>query len=582
MPRITPHGLAITALGVLAVMASAGARAQLLVQGVEGELADNIRAHISLTEEACDAPRWRLVQRRKEVPQQAKVALNAYGYYQPALKASFTETDDCWQLLLDVTPGERVRLRNINVALADRPPALDGELAEMLDHPPLDAGDPLVHQDYDSYKTQLLETARAQGYWRAQFTEAELAIYPHEQAADVKLALVLGPRYYFGDYQFTDVGLTPEFLRRLAGNVQDEPYTSEAVQKIYSRLQGSDYFRRVLLNPHVNTQSDDVTVPVEVDLALQSQTSVSAGVGYSSDQGARVRADYRNRYANPKGHKWRVDGLYSRTFKELGFTYTIPRNDPAREWYEINAGVLSESTVSYDTEAQTTQVRAVEALPYDWVLSSAINLRNETYIIGSEPEETKLLVVPGVGFSWVDAPKDVRQLEGIRFEANLTGSSQYWLSDADFLQVRVKSKIILPFSTRLRLIARAEAATTLKDDITDLPPSVRFFTGGDNSVRGYQYNALGPKNDAGDVVGGSHLVVASAEFDYLFLPNWSVSVFADAGNAFDTVFELKRGVGVGVRWYSPVGPLRFDLARPLDPQDPDDKFRLHLSVGADL
>lgn len=582
MPRFVLHLITQAALAGLIMSASSGALAQLVLTGVEGALADNIRAHLDLADEPCDAPRWRLTQLRKEAPQQARTALNAFGYYQPSFTPSFTETEACWQLSLAVEPGERVSFRRIDVSLVDRPAYLDTDLAALLDDPDIRPGEPLVHESYDRYKTQLLETARAQGYWRAKFTQAELAIYPQVLSADAILSLELGPRFYFGDYQFTDVGLDPEFLRRLAGNVQGDPYTSEAVQKIYSRLQGSEYFRRVLLNPHVNTETEDRTVPVDVDLGLNSQTSVSAGVGYSSDQGARVRADYQNRYANKDGHKWRVDGLYSQTLKELGFTYTIPRQDPAREWYEISAGLLQESTVSYDTEAQTTQIRAVEALPYDWVLNTGINLRNETYIIGSEPEETKLLVVPGIGLSWVDAPKDARQQEGIRLETNVTASSKYWLSDADFVQLRVKGKLILPFSTRLRLLTRAEAATTLKDDITDLPPSVRFFTGGDNSVRGYQYNALGPKNDEGEVIGGSHLVVASAEFDYLFMPNWSTSIFVDAGNAFDSVFELKRGVGIGLRWYSPVGPLRFDIAHPLDPDDPKDQFRVHLSVGADL
>ncbi|MBB3167143.1 autotransporter assembly complex protein TamA [Simiduia aestuariiviva] len=574
--------LARTWVGTLAALLMNCATAEVVIEGVEGELADNIKAHVSLAEEPCDAPRWRLVQRRKAVQQQVNKALNAFGYYQPTLKQAYSESDTCWQLHLAVDAGERVRLRQIRVAIGDQQDALDAQLRDLVDAPPLRKGAALVHGDYDRYKALLLETARTQGYWRAAFTEAELAIYPQEQAADVMLTLQLGPRFYFGDYQFTDVGLEPQFLRRLAGDVKGEPYTSEAVQGIYSRLQSSDYFRRVLLNPHVDVQTDSQTVPVEVDLGMHSQTSFTAGVGYSSDQGPRVRADYRNRYANSRGHKWRIDSLWSRTFKELGATYTIPRHDPAREWYEINAGLLQEDTVSYESKTETTQLRIVEALPQDWVLNTGVNLRNETYIIGSEPEDSKLLVVPGIGLSWVNAPKDVRQTMGIRLQADLTGSSQYWLSDADFMQLRVKSKLIVPLGAKGRLLARGELATTLKDDFADLPPSVRFYTGGDNSVRGYQYNALGPQNDEGEVIGGSNLVVASVEYDYLFLPEWSASVFMDAGNAFDATLDLKRGVGLGLRWYSPVGPLRLDIAHPLDADDPSDRYRFHLSVGADL
>ena len=563
-------------------LATAQASAEVYIEGAQGRLADNILTHLSLASEACDAPRWRLTQRRKDAVPEATAALNAFGYYQPTLAQEFTESDACWQLTLRVDPGARVTLRDISVQAEDLPEDVNPLLQELIEQPPLHTGDALVHEDYDNYKSALLEGARSQGYWRAKFTAAELAIYPNDLAADIKLAVNLGPRFFFGGYRFTEVGLEPEFLRRLAGNVEGEPYTSEAVQKIYSRLQGSDYFRQVLLNPRLDTQGNDLTVPVDVDFGLQSQTSFGAGVGYSSDQGPRLRADYRNRYANSRGHKWRVDALWSRALKTLGGTYTIPRQDPAREWYEINAGLLHENTVSYDSRALTTRIGAVEALPYDWVLNTGINVRDETYVIGSEPEDRKLLVVPGIGLSWVSAPNEVRQTMGIRIEGELTGSSQYWLSDANFVQLRLKSKVILPLSTRARLLVRGDVAGTLKDDITDLPPSVRFFTGGDNSVRGYQYNALGTKNDEGEVIGGSHLAVVSAELDYLFLPSWSASIFVDAGNAFDTVFELKRGVGIGLRWYSPVGPLRLDIAQPLDADDPKDQYRLHLSIGADL
>lgn len=560
----------------------ADAAADVQIAGVPDHLADNIRAHLSLAPEPCDAPRWRLTQHRKAAKNEATTALNAFGYYQPQIELQFSEQQDCWQLQLQVAPGDRVQLREVQVTVDDLPPDVDSELRALIQEPQLQAGDALLHQDYDNYKSALLDGARAQGYWRASFSEAELAIYPAELAADVRLAFNLGPRFYFGDYRFTDVGLEPQLLRRLAGDVRGEPYTSDAVQKIYSRLQGSDYFRQVLLNPRIDSQGEDQSVPIDVDLAMQSQTSFGAGVGFSSDQGARLRADYRNRFANSRGHKWRVDALWSQALKELGGTYTIPRQDAAREWYDINLGLIHENTVSYDSRALTSRIRAVEALPHDWVLNTSINVRNESYVIGSEAPDRKLLIVPGVGLSWVSAPNEVRQSMGIRLEGDITGSSKYWLSDADYVQLRVKSKVIIPLSTRGRLLLRGELAGTLKDDFIDLPPSVRFFTGGDNSVRGYQYNSLGTMNDQGEVIGGSHLVVGSAEYDYLFLPSWSASLFVDAGNAFDTVLELKRAVGVGLRWYSPVGPLRLDIAHPLDPDNPKDTYRLHLSVGADL
>jgi translocation and assembly module TamA len=100
-------------------------------------------------------------------------------------------------------------------------------------------------------------------------------------------------------------------------------------------------------------------------------------------------------------------------------------------------------------------------------------------------------------------------------------------------------------------------------------------------VRGYEFESLGPTNADGEVIGGSHLFDASLEVDYLFKAQWAIAAFADIGNAFNnTDFNLKTGVGIGVRWYSPVGPIRFDVAHPLD--NPDENFRIHIGLGPDL
>ena len=117
--------------------------------------------------------------------------------------------------------------------------------------------------------------------------------------------------------------------------------------------------------------------------------------------------------------------------------------------------------------------------------------------------------------------------------------------------------------------------------MSELPASVRFFAGGDNSVRGYDFESLGPIDATGAVIGGSYLVDVSLEVDRLFRDKWAVAMFVDGGDAFnDTHIKLKTGVGIGLRWYSPVGPIRLDFAHPLD--DPDKSFRIHISLGPDL
>jgi translocation and assembly module TamA len=140
---------------------------------------------------------------------------------------------------------------------------------------------------------------------------------------------------------------------------------------------------------------------------------------------------------------------------------------------------------------------------------------------------------------------------------------------------------VLPLTQRSRLLLRGKLGVIQAAAFSDLPPSQRFFAGGDQSVRGYGYQELGPENSAGDVIGGQYLTVASIEADYLLYGNFGVAAFFDAGNAGDSFLpSLKKGVGIGLRYRSPVGMIRLDFAHPLD--DPDNDFRIHISIGSDL
>jgi translocation and assembly module TamA len=134
---------------------------------------------------------------------------------------------------------------------------------------------------------------------------------------------------------------------------------------------------------------------------------------------------------------------------------------------------------------------------------------------------------------------------------------------------------------RSRLLTRLDLGATWIDQKIELPASLRFFAGGDQSIRGFEYQALGPLNANGEVVGGKQLIVGSLEYDFQVRDRWRVAVFVDSGNAFDntSAFEFQHSAGIGIRWLSPIGQIRLDLAHPFDAED---SFRLHITMGPDL
>lgn len=576
--KFSRHTVSV-AVACLLVLATSPALAKFDISGVDDKLEANIRAHATLSQEPCDAPRWRLQQLRRELRKQVVTALRAYGYYQPQIQQDFSSDDSCWHMQLSVDKGPQVKLRTLDIAVENPPENFHPALKKLLDNPPLKTGDGLSHQAYESYKNALLDTARSWGYWQAEFSRSELSIYPDEQAADVHLTLKVGPRYRFGSYHFSEISLDDDLLQRLAEPLEGEYYSSEGVQDSYSRFHGSDYFNHILVTPQISDDDSDQTVPLQVDLAMASKHSFGAGVGFSTDQGPRVRANYKDRYVNRRGHKWHLDAVWSEKYENYSAFYTIPRDDAAKEWYELSTGYLAEITSSYDTTTRSASARIVNLLPHDWVMNTGINLRNDRYSLSDGPLETRNLVLPGIGFTWVSAEDTSRQTRGLRFETGVTVSHNNWKSDLDFIQAYTRTKGIWSPFKRARFISRLEVGGTKIDDFSKLPPSVRFFTGGDNSVRGYEYNSVGTLDSEGNVVGGGKLVVGSLEFDYLILNSWSLSTFYDTGDAFDKEPNLVSSWGVGVRWYSPIGSLRLDVAFP---NDSDEDYRLHISVGADL
>ena len=136
-------------------------------------------------------------------------------------------------------------------------------------------------------------------------------------------------------------------------------------------------------------------------------------------------------------------------------------------------------------------------------------------------------------------------------------------------------------AAKTRVLARLDLGGTLTSKLRELPPSIRYFAGGDQSVRGYAYRSLGPVDGVGDVIGGRVLAVASVEMDQQVFHRFMVAGFFDVGNAMDSAnWNTEQGLGGGIRWLSPVGLVRLDLAVALS--ESGNPLRLHITVGPDL
>jgi translocation and assembly module TamA len=193
------------------------------------------------------------------------------------------------------------------------------------------------------------------------------------------------------------------------------------------------------------------------------------------------------------------------------------------------------------------------------------------------------LILPGLRFTQRQVDDILRPTKGFRYYLELRGSTDTLGAETSFFQFLGNADFLYPLTHRVSFIPRLQVGTTWqRDPITDLPPSLRFYAGGDRSVRGYTYQSLGPTDASGKVVGGKNLLVGSLELEYAIAKNWGIAGFYDVGNAFNSAddFRLAQGAGIGIRYYTPAGPLRVDVARQINVDNPG--YQLHVSIGFPL
>jgi translocation and assembly module TamA len=553
----------------------------VLVEGVEGAPRDNILAFLDINRFAGKpAPeetelRWLHGNAERNI----RDALQPFGYYEPAIESALNRVAAGWEARYRIQPGRAMRVAAVDIQVlgeGEQDPAFQKLLAAL----PVAKGQILDQPKYEQLKLNLETLATERGYFDARFTEHAIEIDLQAYEATVKLHYDTGKRYRFGDIAFKQDILSPKLLNRYPRFKPGDPYDANDLLKLQSDLGGSPYFSQV----QIDTSQDTVThtAPIDVQLTPNKKRKFSAGLGYGTDTGVRGKAKVEQRWINRQGHHYEAELQLSPIKSVLGFKYIIPGQDPTTDEYALTAGYTLQNYDDQDYE-RIALGGSWQRQDGKWLKNYNLSLQYEDYQIGDEPRSTSLLLIPGLNWTRIDADDRLYTTRGLLFGFELRGASTLLLSDINFVQGVLHLKWVRALNDDSRFIARGDlGATAIKEDFEDLPASLRFYTGGDASVRGYAYNKIGPTDDGGTVVGGKNLVVGSLEYEHRVWGDWSVAAFIDSGDAFDGASpELKTGAGLGLRWRSPVGPVRIDFASGLD-RPPGDAFRFSFSIGPDL
>jgi translocation and assembly module TamA len=513
--------------------------------------------------------------------EQANRAAQALGYYQARIESEVnTGRNNQLQLVMKVQPGEPVHLRNVVVRI-------DGEAASLKAFrvpkgDTLKSGAVLNHGHYEDAKRLIQNQASRYGFFAGRFVEQRLVVDPAAGVADINLTYDSGPRYKLGKVNFSgDAPFDDELLRRMVPFREDTPYDSELIAELNQAMQASGYFEVVRVDA-APTAAVGQEIPVTVQLETRKPRTMGLGLGYSTDVGPRGRANWTRHWVNPQGHSYGIESELSAPRQNVGLWYDVPLDPPLTDKLRFAGGYQYEEIAGTDSLSKLLTVGPEwhSKLPSGWERVVSLKWQREEYRLGNDSGLSTLLM-PGISYSYLRSDNRIDPHYGYRLQFDAQVAKEGMLSDSNLLHGNVLLKGLTTLWDNHRFLARVQLGGNATNGYKSIPPSLRFFAGGDQSVRGYDYQSLSPENSDGDKIGGRYMVAGSVEYQYSIAEKWRLATFVDQGNSFNSLElpSLKTGVGFGMRWVSPVGPLRLDLAQGLDD---DGGLRLHFSMGPEL
>ena len=561
------------------------------VMGLSGDVLDNTQKRLDAYIKQLPQPlnQHSLMTFRKNAPENILKAIQPYGYYKPKItsglsRETFKPQLKSWQtwikkqhsfkqIIFYVIPGPQMKVTSLKIQISG-PGKSNPNILSVVKNAPLKQGEPLLIENYNETKQQLFDAAEHAGYLKAVMSQSEVTIDLKKYTANVQLHLNTGIRYYFGKVTYSPILLSPQLLNRYIPFKAGAPYSTDEILHFNELLSGSGYFKRVTVNPDLNSNQ---FVPIDVHLVPRARRSYSFGLGFGTDTGPRGKAGISFIPVNAKGDKFYAFAQGSFKQNQLQTQYVIPGAQPDVDQTSLGARLFNlDYTSGHSSALQASIARIHNNKRLQRTL--AVNALYEKYTYTDQPRESSFLFYPNASFSWIKTEDPLFSERGYNLNLKGMAGSKAVLSKTNFAQVAVDLKAATKFKpTRTRFYLHASQGYTAIKDINDLPLSLSFLLGGTENLKAYGFNSIGP---------GKNMTFASAEIQQETFKNWYLIGFHDIGNAYNnTPINFLRDVGAGLMWVSPVGPIKAGVAQAVDKnykRIPNSKLKFFLKMGPDL
>ena len=568
-----------------AAMSAAGETVQIDSETASADLLADLRSELRTQDPAETVFEARRQARR--AAERAENYLNSLGYYAPEI-AFAVEPGTPPTGRVRIEPGPRFRLADIAVETGDAPLSDDADLA-LEQVRILQPGDAAVPKSILAEEAGLIAALKAVGYAEAEALPRTV-IGDREQATlDLTYNLAPGPRIRLGEVIYSDGTRTRrDYLDRLVPFETNELYTPQSLAGLTRRLNATRLYRlasvRLDETPAGMTESGDEIRNVQVEIEERDRYTLTSGTSFSTSEGPGLTASLTRRNATRRGDT--LTGAMTLATLERAFEvdWRIPNVTAFDRTLVLSADIGREETDAFDKEAISLsgafEVRASRRLTYTLGAASEVTREEDAF---EQRDQQILSTSLGVRLDYANDPLDATK--GWRIDARGEPGIVIGDREAQYLSLNGQISAYQPLDREQHFViaTRLRSGFVYGAALSDLPVSRRFFAGGGGSARGFEFQSVGPRDDEGVPTGGRGLMEVSGELRWRRDGPLGFVAFLDGASVTEnegvSLSDVRYSAGLGVRYDTVIGPLRFDIATPLDPRDGDAPIQLYVSVG---
>jgi len=521
-------------------------------------------------------------------------ALEAEGYYDSAIESAL-KGENPVEVVLTVDPGERFRLTSFAVEFpADT--AVKEVPQPSLEEIGIKLGEPAEAQVVLDAENKLIAHLHNNGFPLADVTRRRVAVEVDKATMSVTLSVAPGPEARFGKLTIEGLERTDlDYLERVVNWPEGEIFSQKKLRDVRSRVVNTNLFNQVEIARAGNPRPDG-DQPVTLKVGERPPRTVGVGLGFSTDLGItdfgfQGEAFWEHRNLLGRAENLRFDLQLSPIEQSLSARLQKPNFKRRDQALNLGASLGNEVTDAFKEQSATASVgleRRLTRIDDRVLLSAGIQfdwLRSDDLSPGSEPEIFILGSLP-MGAVYDSRDEILNATKGLFATVNLQPTitsvtrtqffNRSYVGAAAYKQLFEEPNLVLANRGRLGTIVGAPTA--------DIPAGQRLYAGGGGSVRGYRVDSLGPLDSTGSAEGGRSSVELSTELRWRFLEDFGIVTFVDAGNVYDSVLpDFSQGLqfagGLGLRYYTPIGPIRFDAATPINKRQQDQLIQIYISIG---